>query len=1010
MSDNKLISPLLDGYAMGNAISEHDGVRCHPAINLESENKYIVKVISIPASQANLDALLLAGAFPSKESALEYFKDLADGVAMEAELLERLAKLEGFLSFDGFQIVLKENGAGFEVYLVSQYRPTLARFFKRSPMTHLGAVNLGLDLCAALAVCRKCGYLYVDLKPSNIFVCDDHEYRIGDLGFIPLSSLQFTSLPDKYRSAYTAPEITDAYSSLNTTLDVYAIGLILYQAYNNGELPHAENGEPFAPPAYCDYEMAEIILKACSVNPEDRWADPLEMGQALISYMQRNGANDTPIVPTSMFTGEYTNSDAQQEEPAAAAEDNLDGLVAGVEEAIQAELSDEGETAAENSVPAPESDTADEQQEESVEDTGTLESILPSQDLEFIQNILADETAPSDESIADLDTGELTEEASLMLAQADELITHEIPEPVRAPDPIDVQLPTAVAEEPEEVDVPEEDTEEAEETADELAQDQSDEEAEDWEEEEFDEEAYAIAEEKTKKTNKVLTRILAILATVLVTVVLFLGAFVFYEYYYLQPVSSLTLEGHQDSLSVRIDSEIDNDLLQVICSDTHGNTIRQSVVGGVAQFTGLKPDTRYHIEVQISGFHKLVGITSDYYTTPTMTSIVSFSAVAGPEDGSVILNFTIQGEDAPQWQVYYSAEGTEEKSISFTGHMVTITELEIGSKYQFRLVPVNDTYLVGTNTVEYTATKILYAENLQISGIADNKLTLTWNAPEGSTIESWTVRCYNAAENFESIITVQDTTAVFENIDPTKAYTVDVTAAGMTVGSRTYVSANAITITELDVKDSSEDGLTIKWKYTGKEPVGGWHVLYTIDGSAEPQLIYCQDTLATISDPLPGSVYNITVQAANGTSIFNNSKEYKMKVASKFDDFGITADNMHFSLCLRPDDDKWTADSITYVSEFKPEDKAAVLMHVSASHSDSSDQVAILLVLRNAEGVPVSVSSQGHVWSSLWNDSYGILNLPKLPSESGEYTLTLYFDGAEVTTKSFYVAASDASN
>lgn len=1009
MSDNKLISPLLDGYAMGNAISEHDGVRCHPAINLESENKYIVKVISIPASQANLDALLLAGAFPSKESALEYFRDLADGVALEAELLERLAKLEGFLSFDGFQIVLKENGAGFEVYLVSPYRPTLARFFKRSPMTHLGAVNLGLDLCAALAVCRKCGYLYVDLKPSNIYVCDDREYRIGDLGFIPLSSLQFASLPDKYRSAYTAPEIKDAYSSLNTTLDVYAIGLILYQAYNNGELPSAEDGDPFAPPAYCDYEMAEIILKACAPNPDDRWADPLEMGQALISYMQRNGANDTPIVPVSMFTPEPVSSDAPQEEPAATAEENLDSIVAGVDAAIQTELPGDGEAAAEDAASAPETDTA-EAQEESAEDTNALDGIIPPQDLEFIQNILADETAPSDENIEDLDAGELTEEASLMLAQADELITHEIPEPVRAPDPIEVQLPPTVTEEPVEEDLQAEDTEIPDESGEELDQDQSEEEDEDWEEEEFDEEAYAIAEERTKKTNKVLTRILAILATVLVTVVLFLGAFVFYEYYYLQPVSSLTLEGQQDHLSVRIDSEIDNDLLQVICSDTHGNTIRQSVVGGVAQFTGLKPDTRYHIQVEISGFHKLVGITSDYYTTPTMTNIVSFSAVAGPEDGSVILNFTIQGEDAPQWQVYYSAEGTEEKSISFTGHMVTITELEIGSKYQFRLVPVNDTYLVGTNTVEYTATKILYAENLQVSGIADNKLTLTWNAPEGSTIESWTVRCYNAAENFESIITVTDTTAVFENIDPTKSYTVDVTAAGMTVGSRTYVSANAITITELDVKESPDDGLSIRWKYSGKEPVGGWHVLYTVDGSAEPQLIYCQDTLATIPDPLPGSVYNITIQAANGTSIFNNSKEFKMKDAPKFDAFGITADNMHFSLCLRPDDDKWTADSITYVSEFKPEDKAAVLMHVSASPSDSSDQVAVLLVLRNAEGVPVSVSSQGHVWSSLWNNSYGILNLPKLPTESGEYTLTLYFDGAEVTTKSFYLAAVASNN
>ena len=135
--------------------------------------------------------------------------------------------LEGFASYENWQSVPKENGEGYDVYLLGAYRPTLERHLSRNNLTHLGAVNLGLDLCAALAVCRRSGHLYVDLKPSNIFICDDHEYRIGDLGFIPLASLKYASLPDKYHSAYTAPEVTDAYSALNATLDIYAAGLIL---------------------------------------------------------------------------------------------------------------------------------------------------------------------------------------------------------------------------------------------------------------------------------------------------------------------------------------------------------------------------------------------------------------------------------------------------------------------------------------------------------------------------------------------------------------------------------------------------------------------------------------------------------------------------------------------------------------------------------------------------------------------------------------------------------------
>ncbi len=75
MSEPRLISPMLDNFAMGGAISNHDGVRCYPAMENDTDDKYIVKVISIPASPTQLEALLLTGAYPDKDAALVYFKD-----------------------------------------------------------------------------------------------------------------------------------------------------------------------------------------------------------------------------------------------------------------------------------------------------------------------------------------------------------------------------------------------------------------------------------------------------------------------------------------------------------------------------------------------------------------------------------------------------------------------------------------------------------------------------------------------------------------------------------------------------------------------------------------------------------------------------------------------------------------------------------------------------------------------------------------------------------------------
>ena len=69
LPEPKLISPLLDGFQVGDAISDHHGVRSFPAMPKDSDERYIVKIISIPASQTKVQALLLAGAFADEVGA-----------------------------------------------------------------------------------------------------------------------------------------------------------------------------------------------------------------------------------------------------------------------------------------------------------------------------------------------------------------------------------------------------------------------------------------------------------------------------------------------------------------------------------------------------------------------------------------------------------------------------------------------------------------------------------------------------------------------------------------------------------------------------------------------------------------------------------------------------------------------------------------------------------------------------------------------------------------------------
>ena len=50
-------------------------------------------------------------------------------------------------------------------------------------------------------------------------------------------------------------------------------------------------------PQYADYELAEILSRACSLDPAKRFASFAELKQELTLYMQRNEVSDQLLVP-----------------------------------------------------------------------------------------------------------------------------------------------------------------------------------------------------------------------------------------------------------------------------------------------------------------------------------------------------------------------------------------------------------------------------------------------------------------------------------------------------------------------------------------------------------------------------------------------------------------------------------------------------------------------------------------------------------------------------------------
>lgn len=892
MSDNHAVSPLLDGFILGQVISDHQGVRCIPAMREGTDQRYIVKIVSIPASQTQLDALLLAGAYQDAEQAQKYFYEQAQALVAEND---RLGKLEGFAGHEGIQIVPMESGVGYEIYMLSPYRPALSRQMLQAPLTQLAAVNLGLDICQALTVCRQAGYLYADLKPGNIYSTETRGYCIGDLGLIPLTSLKYASLPEKYRSSYTAPEISDAFAALNDTLDVYALGLVLYQVYNNGQLPFTGTApqEKLLPPAYADYEMAQIILKACDPDPSQRWENPAQMSQELVNYMQRNGVEAVPIIPPPV------------------------------------EIIDETEP-----------DTEFLTEEENDAELAQLLALIP------------EEEAPEDMDEPEEPFEENMPEVEQMLALADELIEHELPEPAVAPEPIDVPIPAPLyeqAEEPEAEEVPVPPPAPVEvpiipEPVPPVP-------------EEFDEDEDEDFKEPPPR-HRISGRLIGFFVAVALLVGLCIGIYFYYQNHYLQTIDTLSIQGNNDQVTVFVHTDADESLLSVSCSDSYGNTMRSGVVDGKATFSGLRPNYQYRIQIHISGRHKLLGSTSGTYTasypedyfqtidslsaTSTDTQIIvtvqtdadqkllsmictdpegktqkspiiggkaaftgltpntrytmtlqiqgkhelkgqtsvicetkaqirvqDLQFITGTQDGSVVVQVVADG-DPGLWTLYYNIEGQEPESVTLAVERFELFDLQIGQEYTFRL-EAPGAYLAGQTQWTYTPKALLLPQDIRITSCSGGVVSLEWIASDGSEDSSWTVHCFNNA-GFEQTIPVTGNSAQITGLDSGMGYTFTVTAQDMSKGRTVSITANPIAITGFAVENVTDTTMDLVWSFDGNAPADSWVIVYSVNGEEQIRLD-CAEARATL--PLTaGAEYAFHVSPATEITCINGDFQY----------------------------------------------------------------------------------------------------------------------------------------
>jgi beta-lactam-binding protein with PASTA domain len=170
------------------------------------------------------------------------------------------------------------------------------------------AAEIVASVCDALGAAHSCGLVHRDVKPENVLLDRDGTVKVADFGIAVVTDIDRTMpggvIPGTLR--YLSPEQAQGFAATPAS-DLWAAGAVLAELLT-GHPPLQGAGADFlqrraseapVPPSQVDTrvppELDEIVLRACALDPADRYGDAGEMANALRRVAVRSLGAAAPV-------------------------------------------------------------------------------------------------------------------------------------------------------------------------------------------------------------------------------------------------------------------------------------------------------------------------------------------------------------------------------------------------------------------------------------------------------------------------------------------------------------------------------------------------------------------------------------------------------------------------------------------------------------------------------------------------------------------------------------------
>ena len=293
--------------------------------------KAALKVISIPQNDSEIEELFSEGY--DSESVTQCFRDQLEDIVKEFTLMLDLKGNTNVVYCDDVRYIQREDGIGWDIFIQMELLTPLLQSLERQ-VSEAQVIRIGIDICRALALCKSRNIVHRDIKPQNIFVDRDGNYKLGDFGIA--KTVERTTSGTKIGTYnYMAPEVYNN-QPYGAAADIYSLGLVLYWLLNDRRMPFLPDlgrppkvsesddarrrrfsGEPLPEPKNGSEALKQIVLRACAYEPEDRFASAEEMLAALSALA------GTPSAPLPVSAPERKTSPAPEPVPESPEEDGF---------------------------------------------------------------------------------------------------------------------------------------------------------------------------------------------------------------------------------------------------------------------------------------------------------------------------------------------------------------------------------------------------------------------------------------------------------------------------------------------------------------------------------------------------------------------------------------------------------------------------------------------------------------------------------------------------------------